>query len=147
MVPTAPKPPSGPARPSKPTAKAIAKPRAKRVAKVSAPAGKPFLRFYHSESLRAKTLTVLSALEKADDAKQHRDALANIVTELTDNGLDYYFMGPLKRAKAGFFAEQSAKLGLGAAKQVFGSVVRNVIGRMDGPQLLSICGSIRQFME
>jgi hypothetical protein len=29
---------------------------------------------------------------------------------------------------------------------VMGSVIRNIIGRMDGPQLLSVCGSIRQLM-
>lgn len=116
---------------------------------VKAPAAstQPFLRFYHSEPLRAKTLAVLTAIEKAEDGKQHRNALADIVAELTDSGLDYYFMRPLKVAKAGFFAEQSASLGLGAAKGVFSSVIHNIIGRMDNPQLLSVCGYIRQLMK
>src|SRR5450755_3111624 len=48
-------------RPSKPPATA----RVKRVVKASSPSPLPFLRFYHSESLRAKTLAVLTALEKA----------------------------------------------------------------------------------
>ena len=146
MVPTSPKLPSSPKRP-KLTAKPDTKPPAKRSAKASAPSTKPFLRFYHSESLRAKTLAILTTLEKAKDGKQHRDALADIVVELTDSGLEYYFMRPLKVAKAGFFTEQSANLGIGAVKRVFGSVIRNIIGRMDGPQLLSVCGSIRQLMK
>ncbi len=137
---------------SKPS-KALAKPRAaaqprqkvKRAAK-ALPSATPFLRFYHSESLRAKTLTVLTVLEKAKDCKPHRDALADVVVELTDSGLEYYFMRPLKLAKAGFITEQSANLGLGAVKRVFGSVIRNIIGRMDSPQLLSVCGSIRDLM-
>jgi hypothetical protein len=45
----------------------------------SEPSSKPFLRFYHSESLRKKTLSVLDALEHAEDATAHRDDLANIV--------------------------------------------------------------------
>jgi len=86
-------------------------------------------------------------LEKSADATDHRDALADVVVDLMKSGLDYYFMGPLKKAKAGFVIEQSAKMGLMGAQQVIGSVIRNIIGRMEAPQLLSVCGSIREFME
>ena len=55
-------------------------------------------------------------------------------------------MKPLKLAKAGFIVQQSANLGLAGAQQVMGSVIRNIIGRMDRPQLLSVRGSIRQLM-
>ena len=108
---------------------------------------KPFLRFYHSEKLRKKTLSILVDLEQARDATEHRDALADVVVELANSGMDCYFMEPLKLAKAGFIVEQSANLGLAGAQQVMGSVIRNIIGRMGGPQLLSVCGSIRQFMR
>lgn len=121
------------------------KPTSKLPAK-STTASKPFLRFYHSEALRKKTLTLLGTIEKARDATTHRDALSNLVIELTDSGMDYYFIRPLKLAKPGFLVEQSAKLGLAGVQQVMGSVVRKIIGRMDGPQLLSVCGSIRQLM-
>jgi hypothetical protein len=60
-----------------------------------------FLRFYHSESLRAKTLTVLTAVEKAEDGTRHRDALADIVAELTDSGLHYYFLKPVEACQGG----------------------------------------------
>ena len=111
-----------------------------------APPSAPFLRFYHSEALRKRTLSVLNTLEQAPDASKHRDALANIVVELANSGLDYYFMGPLKLAKPGFVVEQSAKLGMMGVRQVMAPVIRQIVGRMNGPQLLSVCGSIRQFM-
>jgi len=107
---------------------------------------KPFLRFYHSEGLRKKTLSVLGTLEHAEDAIAHRDALADVVVELMNSGLDYYFMKPLKLANVGFIVQQSANLGLAGAQQVMGSVIRNIIGRMGPPQLLSVCGSIRRLM-
>jgi len=107
---------------------------------------RPFLRFYHSEGLRKKTLSVLSALEKAEDPTAHRDALGDLVVELTNSGMDYYFMKQLQLAKPGFIVQQSANLGLAGAQKVMGSVIRNIIGRMDGPPLLSVCGSIRQLM-
>jgi len=94
-----------------------------------------------------RTLAVLTALERAKDSTKHRDALANIVVELTDSGMEYYFLRPLKLAKVGFFIEQSASLGMSATTAVLATVIRNMIGRMDGPQLLTVCSYIRQLME
>jgi len=115
----------------------------------SGPSGaspRPFLRFYHSDGLRKKTMSVLDTLEQAQDATAHRAALSDVVADLTNSGMDYFFMKPLKLAKTGFIVQQSANLGLAGAQQVMGSVIRNIIGRMDGPQLLSVSGSIRQLM-
>lgn len=112
----------------------------------SAPRSGPFLRFYHSDGLRKRTLLVLGTLEEAQDATAHRDAVADIVLELASSGMDYYFMKPLKLAKAGFIVEQSASIGMAGIQQVMGSVIRNVIRRMEGPQLLSVSGSIRELM-
>ena len=60
--------------------------------------------------------------------------------------MEYYFMKPLKLAKVGILMQQSANLGVAGVNKVMGSVIRNIIGRMDSPQLLSVCSSIRQFM-
>jgi len=106
-----------------------------------------FLRFYHSAELRAKTNAVLTTLESARDPTVHRGALADIAVELTSSGLDYYFIKPLKAARAGFVVEQSASLGLTGVQQLIGSVIRNIVGRMDGPQLRSVGQSLRQFMR
>jgi hypothetical protein len=105
------------------------------------------LRFELPEPLHRKTLKVLEAIEGAEDATALRDDLAGIVVALMERGLDGYFLEPLQEAKAGFIVQQSAKLGLAGAQQVMGSVIRNIIGRMDGPQLRSVCGSIRRFMR
>jgi hypothetical protein len=66
---------------------------------------------------------------------------------MTNAGMDYFLMQPLRAADAGFVTVQSASLGMSGAEQVIGSVIRNVIGYMDGRALLSICGSIRRFMS
>jgi hypothetical protein len=120
---------------------------AKPSVKTSSRSTKPFLRFYHSESLRKKTLAMLTTLERSNDGKQHRDALANIVVELTDAGMDYYFLRPLKLANAGFFVEKSASVGMAATTRILGSVIRSIVGGMDDPQLLSVCSYIRQLMK
>ena len=128
------------------SSKPASPPRARQSAGPSPEPSEPFLRFYHSRALRRNTLSLLGALEKAPDATAHRGALADVIVELTNSGMDYYFMQPLKLAKAGFIVQQSANLGLAGAQQVMGTVIRNIVGRMDGPQLLSVCGSIRKLM-
>lgn len=120
--------------------------RGKQPARLSSDPSEPFLRFYHSKGLRKNTLSLLSTLEKAQDATAHRDALADVIVELTNCGMAYYFMKPLKRANAGFIVQQAANLGLAGVQQGMGSVIRSIIGRMDSPQLLSLCASIRQLM-
>ena len=145
-----------PAKPLSTTAKPAPRKASKPAAPVSKPAlpaprpaaaeSKPYLRFYHSVALRTRTIDLLDAIEGAADPTVHREALADLVIELTDSGMDYCFVQPLKLAKPGFVTEQSAKIGLAGVQQVIGSVSRRIIGRMGGPQLVSVCGSIRQFM-
>ena len=127
---------------SKPTQK-TAKPGS--AAKAAAP-GKPFLRFYHSDELRAKTLHVLATVEQAQDATRYRGAVAELVMELTDSGLDYYFMRPLNLAKVNFVLNRSAHMGMGSVKRVMSPVIRNIIGHMDERQLLGVCAYIRELM-
>ena len=107
---------------------------------------KPFLRFHHSQELRAKTIEVLEAVENAERATAQSGRLIELVLELTDCGLDQYFLQSLKATKANFVVRQSAALGLSGVQKVMGSVIRSIIGCMDDRQLLSVCGSIRKFM-
>ena len=116
------------------------------------PAAKPrrealpsFIRFQSTEDLDRKVRAVLDQAERAKDPARHRDAVADLVVALTGRGLDAYFLEPLEAAGAGFVTRQSAALGLAGARQVMGSVIRSIIGRMDGAQLLSVCGAIRGF--
>ncbi len=131
---------------SKRTPKQRPKARMKPLTKSSLRTAEPSLRFYHSKALRAKTLAVLSSVEHAKDL-QHRDELSDLVVELTNSGMDYYFLRPLRLAKAGFFVEQSAKVGMAATTRVLASVICSIIGRMDKPQLLTVCSYIRGLME
>lgn len=131
----------------KPAAKVAAKVAAKRAPKKVADAdAKPFLRFHHSQQLRVKTLEVLETVENAEKPTEHAGHLTDLVLELTDSGMDQFFLQSLKATKANFVLQQSAALGLSGVQKVMGTVLRNILGRMDDRQLLSVCGSIRQFM-
>jgi hypothetical protein len=129
------------------TTKRTARVAAKRARREAVAAGSmPFLRFRHSKELRAKTVDVLETVENAEKASDHSAQLTKLILELTECGLDQYFLQSLKATKANFVVQQTASVGLSGVQKVMGTVIRNIIGRMDDRQLLSVCGSIRQFM-
>jgi hypothetical protein len=124
-------------------------PRAKRSPKsagkapAESDAASPFLRFHHSEELEARMLAVLTALEEAEDPEDHRAALADLVADLTESGMDYYFLRALRLADSGYMALQSARLGMSGAVKMISSVSRRFIMNMDRDQLLSVATHIR----
>ena len=129
------------------SAKRIAPVTAKKTTKkAAAPASKPFLRFHHSHELRVKTLEILEDVENAESPSAHSEQLSELVLELTNSGMDEYFLQSLKAAKVNFLVQQSATLGLSGVQKVIGTVTRNVLSRMDEKQLLSVCESLRKFM-
>ena len=82
-------------------------------------------------------------LQAQPDHPKHGEALAELVSELIEAGMDYYFLKTLKQARVGFVAEQSARLGMSGAVKLINSVSRNFIVRMDQAQLLVMASHIR----
>jgi len=107
----------------------------------------PSFRFHYSAALHAQVLEVLEALETAGDATRHRGALSDVVLELTEAGLDHYFVKAVQDAKVGYVAEQTTKLGLSSIRKVMAPVIRRVIGGMNHDQLLSVSRHIRELMR
>lgn len=131
-------------------AKAVIKPAAKKttpraaIKTVSKVAEQPSLRFHHAAALRVKTNAVLDALEARPEQPKHGEAMADLVHELVEAGMDYYFLQALKKAQVGFVMEQSARLGLSGAARMISSVSRKFIERMDRQQLLVVSQHIRE---
>ena len=101
------------------------------------------MRFHHSKALRDRTNAVLGALEKSPNSGNHGEAIADLVSDLVEAGMDYYFMRALKQADVGFLKEQSARLGITGAVTLVNSVSRKFIVRMDAKQLLVVSAHIR----
>ena len=107
----------------------------------------PALRFYLSDELHVRLVLTLTTLESAKDASGHHGELSETIVAALDEGLDYYFIQPVKVAKAGFIVEQSANLGLVGVRRLMAPVIKNVLSRMDHKQLISIAASIRALMH
>lgn len=107
----------------------------------------PSLRFYYTDALHAKTLNLITTIEQAKDAARYRSQLADLVVELTNSGIDYYLLRPLKMANVGFVVEQSAVVGMSGAIRMLAGIIHNIIGRMNNDQLRFVCAYIRELMN
>ena len=107
---------------------------------------KPSIRFFHSAPLRARTNRVLAAIARDEDPTRHVGALSCVVVDLTNAGLDYYFLRPLKEAKVGFVAQQTAKLGLAGTLRIMSPVIRSILGGVNAAQVRMIARHISHLM-
>ena len=108
---------------------------------------KPYIRFPLSEELHEKTIEMLDALEESENPKQYRDALGDLVVELTKAGMDYFFIGPLELAQVGFVKQKSATIGMAGIIKVMGPMICRIIGGLNRSQLMIICCYFRQLIH
>ena len=85
----------------------------------------------------------MTAPEESPALAGHGDALANLVAELTEAEMNYYYLRALKDAQFGFIVEQSARLAMSGAVKLISSVSRKFIVRMDDAQQLAVARHIR----
>ncbi len=111
-----------------------------------AASAKPSLRFFHSAVLRTRSNKILAAMERDQDPTQHVGALSSLVVDLTEAGLDYYFLKPLHDAKVGFVARQTASFGMAGALRVMSPIIRSILGGANATQLRVITRHIRHLM-
>ena len=128
---------------SSPPPSSTAKGAAKRTRGAVAVAPLPFLCFQLTPEAQHRLDAVLAAIEQSAEPAEHGEALADVVAELTDAGLSYYYLRAAKVAKVGFVVEQATRLAVSGAGKLISSVCRKYLVRMDGAQLLAIAGHIR----
>ena len=71
-------------------------------------------------------------------------AVADLVAELAEVGMDYYFLKAVRRPQVGMIAEQSAGLAMAGAVKLVSTVSRKYIVRMDPGQLLQVAAHMRE---
>ena len=101
------------------------------------------MRFFYAGDLHVRAVQLLDDIETRPDQHNQGEALASLVTELIQAGMDHYFTRGLKLANMGFVAEQSAKLGVSGSVTLLSSVCRKYIVRMDHPQRLAVAQHMR----
>jgi len=110
-------------------------------------AAKPSMRFYHSVALRTRTEKLLAAIDKSENPTEHARAFADLVVDLSEAGMEYYFLKPIRQAKFGIVAQKTASLGMSGALRVLSPIVRTILHGATAAQLKVIAEHMRHLTQ
>lgn len=102
------------------------------------------LAFPLSEELRLQTLETLAALRESSDPRRHIPMLGDLISDLTEAGLEYYFVDSLEKAGVGMIGVSTAKLGIASTAKGLPVVVTKVVKLMSDDQLLAVADFIEE---
>lgn len=106
----------------------------------------PRVAFSISPELGERVEAVIEKLRSDSIPKAHVGELVEVVLEMTEVGLEYYYLRPLEVAGVGMMLRSSAKLGIAAAGKSTPMIVRTVVGGMSNDQLLKIANFLDEIL-
>lgn len=94
-----------------------------------------YLGFAIPEELQQTIEDLLTKLKASDDKSQYSMEIFKVVQELSHEGLDYFFIRPLKKAQIGRIKMKSIQVALNAGKRGIFAVARGILRSMNDEQL------------
>ena len=91
------------------------------------------------------TVDELRARGKAD--KEAIDKLFALIVEMTDNGLDFFFLEPLRRLNASSMLMGMARMGISSMLKGSKMVVHKVLKKLDDRSLAAILDFIEEIIH
>ena len=92
--------------------------------------------------LRLRAESIVERLRSDTDKKQHASELVEVVVEMTDRGLHYYFLHPLEQAQVGAMTRGAVELALRTAGRTLPMVIRKTVRSLGNEQLSSVADFI-----
>ncbi len=94
-----------------------------------------YLGFPIPNELEQRISELLKNMKNASDKTKYVNELYAVVQELSNIGLEYYFILPLKEAKIGMLKMKSVEMALSVGKQGIFSVSKGILKAMNNEQL------------
>ena len=107
---------------------------------------KPCIRYTHSKALRNRMVKLLDAVDTDDDPLVHREQLAELIVDLNEGGLKFFFLDPLAKLKMGGVIDTTATLGIRASHRVMAPAIRSIVTRMNKTQIRKVSRIMRDMM-
>lgn len=103
--------------------------------------------FEISQDQYDRAVEIVAALRTDPGDRAVVSSLIDLVLDLTDTGLNYFFLHPLELAGVGTLRRKGAEVALGTAGRVLPSVVRSTVGSMTEEQLLTLADFIEHMVS
>ena len=102
--------------------------------------------FQVSPELMQRAQEALATVRRDPADEDGVERLVEVVLELTDRGMDFYYLEPLRRARAGTMTTSAARLGIAAAGRGIPPIIRRVISSLDEEQVLAIAAFLDEIL-
>lgn len=100
------------------------------------------------DELRTRAIYTVQELRQRGKAdKVAMDQLNDLISELTDGGLDFFFLEPLRRLNAGSMLMGMARMGINSMHKGAKMVVHKVLKKLDDESLVSILDFIEEIIH
>tara|TARA_R100000789_G_scaffold34218_3_gene37496 strand:+ start:465 stop:821 length:357 start_codon:yes stop_codon:yes gene_type:complete len=100
------------------------------------------------DELRTRALYTVSELKNRGKAdKQAIEQLYDLINELTEAGLDFFFIEPLRRLKAGSMMMGMARMGISSMLKGSKMVIHKVLKKLDDRSLAAILDFIEEIIH
>lgn len=100
------------------------------------------------EELRTRALyTVEELRERGKADKEAVDKLYNLIIDMTEAGLDFFFLEPLRRLKASSMMLGMARVGISSMLKGSKMIIHKVIKKLDDRSLASILDFIEEIIH
>lgn len=99
------------------------------------------------EKLFNKAVEFVHAIEATDKPTKYANTLIDIIYEMTDVGLEYFFLESLRQAKIGKMSQGAIKMGLNSGKKAVLLVASKIIRSMNSEQMTSIAAYMKNILE
>lgn len=100
------------------------------------------------DELRTRAIYTVDELRKRGKAdKVAIEKLDSLISDLTDSGLDFFFLEPLRRLKAGSMMMGMARMGISSMHKGAKMVVHKVLKKLDDESMASILDFIDEIIH
>lgn len=97
-----------------------------------------YLGFLIPEALETKLVTLLEKVKAAENKKAYAMDLFDIIVALSDEGLEYFFLDPLRRAKVGGLSFKIISGAISVGKKGIIAAGRGIVKGLDNQQLMIV---------
>ncbi len=91
-----------------------------------------------SADLHGQVVGIVESLKQSPDATRQAEDLLGVIMAMTEAGLDFYFISPLRRIGAGTMTLKAAQLGLASTRKGMKMVIAKVLKSLTHDQLLHL---------
>ncbi len=105
-----------------------------------------YLGFPVPDDLHARVEEIICEIRKASNKKQYALPLFEVVSELSDVGLHYFFIQSLRRVKIGRIKMMAVENAIRIGKKAILSVGKSIIKTMNNEQLSVLVDVLEEFI-